>query len=121
MKQRESILIFLRTPKPEFLLTGVSDVDPEAFHVREIPANDIIHVTNAMRQTRQNASLLFSTYFPVKFCHRLLDREKSNPSTRGQSAEYLHASMCAYSRIFLKEKFVKMKIRLLTFMQVCRK
>ena len=34
---------------------------PLAFHVREIPANNIIHVTDslAVLQTRQNTSLFF--------------------------------------------------------------
>ena len=41
------------------ILTGTSD---QAFHVREIPANSIIHVTDslAVRQTRQNTSLFFN-------------------------------------------------------------
>ena len=40
------------------ILTGTSD---QTFHVREIPANNIIHVTDslAVRQTRQNTSLFF--------------------------------------------------------------
>ena len=52
------------------ILTGTSD---QAFHAREIPANNIIHVTDslAVRQTRQNTFLFFSTYFSVNFCHRL--------------------------------------------------
>ena len=65
----------------------------------------------------------FSNIIPSQILSQasFLDREKSNQSTRGQSAECLHASMCAYSKIFLKEKYVKIKIRLLTFRQVYRK
>ena len=38
VKQRESILIFLRTSKPEFLLQAPVMWTPKAFHVRKIPA-----------------------------------------------------------------------------------
>ena len=64
------------------ILTGTSD---QALYVREIPANNIIHVRDslAVRQTPQNTSLFFSTYFSVNFCHRLrfsIDKTKSEHS-----------------------------------------
>ena len=45
----------------ELLLTGTSDVTLKAFHVREIPVNNVIHVTDslAVRQTHQNTSSFF--------------------------------------------------------------
>ena len=72
---------------------------PKAFHVSEIPANNIIHVTDslAVRQTRQNTSLFFQHTSQSNFVTDFVSRSrKSNQSTRGQSAEYLHASMCVY-------------------------
>ena len=56
-----------------------------------------------------NTSKYFFIFFNILLSQivsqtSFVDQEKLNQSTRDQSAEYLHVSMCAYSRIFLKEK-----------------
>ena len=57
----------------EPLLRGTGDVTPKAFHVREIPVNNVIYVTDslAVRQTSLKYFFVFLTYFLAKFCHRL--------------------------------------------------
>ena len=69
---------------------------PKAFHVREIPANNIIHVTEslAVRQTRQNTSFFFNI-LPSQTLSQtsFLDREKSNQSTRDQS---IYMQVCVH-------------------------
>ena len=91
---------------------------PKAFHVREIPANNIIHMTESL--VCQNTSLFFSTYFPVKFCHRLHFSIKKNQIRElGISQQSTYMQVYVHILLFLNEKYVK--IRLLMFMQVCRK
>ena len=72
---------------------------PKAFHVREIPANNIIHVTDslAVHQTHQNTSLFFSAYFPVKFCHRLrFSIEKNQIRALGISQQSTSMQVCVH-------------------------
>ena len=74
----------------EPLLTVTSDVTPNTFHVREIPVNNVIHVTGnlAVRQTLQNTSSFFQHTSQPNFVTDFVCRlRKLNLSTRDQSTE----------------------------------
>ena len=68
---------------------------PKAFHVREIPADSIIHVTDnlAVHQTRQKYFFVFFNILLSQILSQtsFVDREKLNLSTRDQLAEYLQS------------------------------
>ena len=72
------------------LLTGTSDVTPKAFHISEIPVNNVTYMTESLAvcQTCQNPSSFFQhtslPNFVTDFVCRL---RKLNQSTRDQSTE----------------------------------
>ena len=69
----------------EPLLTGTSDVTPKAFHVREIPIKNFIHVTDSLvvHQTPQNTSSFFQYASQPNFVTDFICRlRKLNQSTR---------------------------------------
>ena len=85
---------------------------PKAFHVREIPVNNVIYVTDslAVRQTRQNTSSFFQHTSQSNFFRLRLSIEKIKSEHLGSVNRVMHPSMCAsYSGILVKEKYVKIK------------
>ena len=95
---------------------------PKAFHLREIPAHNIIHVTEslALRQTRQNASLFFQRTSESNFVTDFVSQSRKIKSEHSGSVS--RVLTCKYVSIFQnisEGKYVK--IRLLTFMQMCGK
>ena len=63
---------------------------PQAFRVREIPANNVIHVNDslAVRQTRQNTSSFFKHTSQLNCVTDFVCRmRKLNQSTQDQSTE----------------------------------